>query len=333
MSETKALLISKYKPTTIKEFFGVACRQGQQRVLQVLAEIDDLNILFIGNACSGKTTLLNIMIREYYKLDVTEPVPENNILYINNLKEQGISFFRGEMKTFCQASSTVFGKKKMVIIDDIDMVGEQSQQVFRNYIDKYKHNIHFISVCTNIQKVIESFQSRMHIIRIDPPNEHQLNALYHAIVKREGLVIDEPSRQFLFKYCTPSIRAFLNHMEKMYILGRPITLEVCMKLCTDISFHRFETYIDHLRQGELNAAIKIMYDIYDYGYSVVDIYDYLFTFVKATHILNEDDKYRMIPLLCEYITIFHNIHEDVIELALITNHIMNIVIKGTYGSL
>ena len=137
MSETKALLISKYKPTTIKEFFGVACRQGQQRVLQVLAEIDDLNILFIGNACSGKTTLLNIMIREYYKLDVTEPVPENNILYINNLKEQGISFFRGEMKTFCQASSTVFGKKKMVIIDDIDMVGEQSQQVFRNYIDKY----------------------------------------------------------------------------------------------------------------------------------------------------------------------------------------------------
>jgi DNA polymerase III delta prime subunit len=319
------LLVNRYRPTTIKSFFGETCSQGQQRVLRVLMDIDDLNILFIGNTCSGKTTLLNILVREYYNLDIHDAIPENNILYINNLKEQGIGFFRGEMKSFCQASSTIFGKKKMVIIDDVDMIGEQSQQVFRNYIDKYKHNIHFVSVCTNIQKVIESFQSRMHIIRIEPPNIEQLNILYNSIVQNEGLTIDVDSKAFLFKYCTSTIRCFLNQLEKMYMLKRPITLDICMKLCTDISFHRFEEFIQLLREDNIARAINHLYKIYDYGYSVIDIYDYMFNFVKNTSTLCEIEKYRIIPVLCNYISIFHNIHEDPIELALFTNKIKTIL--------
>jgi len=68
-----------------------------------------------------------------------------------------------------------------------------------------------------------------------------------------------------------------------------------------------------------------LYGIYDYGYSVIDILDYFFIFVKSTTLLNEDEKYNIIPLLCKYITIFHNVHEDVIELALFTNSINKVL--------
>ena len=71
--------------------------------------------------------------------------------------------------------------------------------------------------------------------------------------------------------------------------------------------------------------IKILYDIYDYGYSVIDILDYFFTFVKLTSTLDEETKYRIIPFLCKYITIFHNIHEDCIELALFTNNLCSLI--------
>ena len=162
--------ISKYKPYFIKDF----CVDPKLlSVLNTLLEIDDLNILFIGNTNSGKTTLLYAIIREYYGLTQTKTFPENNIMFINNLKEQGINFYRNEMKTFCQSCSTIYGKKKLVVVDDLDMINEQSPQVFRNYIDKYKNNVAFISVCTNIQKVIESIQSRIHIIRIQPPTKTQ----------------------------------------------------------------------------------------------------------------------------------------------------------------
>jgi hypothetical protein len=80
-----------------------------------------------------------------------------------------------------------------------------------------------------------------------------------------------------------------------------------------------------LKQNKLNDAIKILYDIYDYGYSVIDILDYFFTFVKLTSIIDEETKYRIIPFLCKYITIFHNIHEDCIELALFTNNLSNLI--------
>ena len=42
-------------------------------------------------------------------------------------------------------------------------------------------------------------------------------------------------------------------------------------------------------------------------------------------ILTEEQKYNIIPIICKYITIFHNIHEDEIELSLFTNNIIEIL--------
>ena len=175
--------ISKYKPYFIKDF---SIDDELLSVLNTLIEVDHLNILFIGNSSSGKTTLLYALIREYYGLSKQSLLPENNILFVNNLKEQGIQYFRNEMKTFCQSHSAIYGKKKLVIIDDIDTINEQSQQVFRNYIDKYKQNIHFISVCTNIQKVIESIQSRLHILQIATPTKEQIRQIMEKIIKDDN---------------------------------------------------------------------------------------------------------------------------------------------------
>lgn len=314
--------ISKYKPYFIRDF----CIDDKLlSVLNTLLEIDYLNILFIGSSSSGKTTLLYALIREYYKLDKDSTFPENNILFVNNLKEQGIQYFRNEMKTFCQSRSAIHGKKKLVIIDDIDSINEQSQQVFRNYIDKYKNNIHFISVCTNIQKVIESIQSRVHIIQISNPTHTQIVNIMNHIVEVEHIEIDEESKEHLLLISNSSIRILINYLEKIYIFGEPIKIELCKKICSTISFQQFNDYIEHIKNNNLSGAIDILYAIHDYGYSVIDILDYFFTFIKMTTIIDEETKYKIIPFLCKYITVFHNIHEDGIELALFTNNLFELV--------
>jgi DNA polymerase III delta prime subunit len=317
-----ATFISKYKPYYIKDF----CIDANLKdVLNTLLEMDCLNLLFIGNSNSGKTALLNALIREYYKLGKTSSIPETNILFINNLKEQGIQYFRNEMKTFCQSHSSIHGKKKLVIVDDIDNINEQSQQVFRNYIDKYKKNIHFIAVCANVQKVIESIQSRMHIIQITPAKKEQLCDIMENIIKTENLIIDEESKQYLLIISNLSPRILMNYLEKIYILGEPVAIDNCKKICSTISFQHFEEYIEKLKSKKLTEAIQILYTIYDYGYSVIDILDFFFSFVKLTELLDESTKYKLIPFLCKYITIFHNLHEDVIELAFFTNNISKLI--------
>ena len=316
--------ISKYKPYFINDF---CIDKKLLTALKTLLEINNLNILMIGNSSSGKTTMLYAVIREYYNLGKDDSFPENNILFVNNLKEQGIQYFRNEMKTFCQTHSAIYGKKKLVIIDDIDNINEQSQQVFRNYIDKYKHNIHFISVCTNIQKVIESIQSRLHIIQLTPPTNSQIKDIMNKIIMAEHIEIDEESKDYIMMISLGSIRVLINLLEKIYIFGEPVNIISCKKICSTISFQEFETYIDKLTNNNLSGAIDVLYSIHDYGYSVIDILDYFFAFIKITKTMDDEIKYKIIPFLCKYITVFHNVHEDGIELALFTNNLFELLRK------
>ena len=314
--------ITKYKPYFIEDF---CMEQDLIDVIKSLLEVDYLNLLFVGNNGTGKTTLLNCLIREYYGLTKEQSFPENNILFINNLKEQGIQYFRNEMKTFCQSHSIIYGKKKLVVIDDIDSINEHSQQVFRNYIDKYSRNIHFISVCSNVQKVIESLQSRLHIIQLTVPNSQQIQGLLNRIVTNENIQIDEESKQHLLLASHGSIRVMLNYLEKMYIYGKTIDIEVCKNICSNISYQLFETYVKHLKNNEVKDAISLLFLLHEQGYSVIDILDYFFFFIKQTTLLDEEVKYRLIPYLCKYITVFYNVHEECVELALFTNNIIKLI--------
>jgi DNA polymerase III delta prime subunit len=308
--------LTKYTPHTIEDFHYDV---HTENALKTFIEMDDLNLLLYGTSNCGKTMLLECLVRTYYGLSKKEPLPENNIIYINNLKEQGIQYYRNEMKTFCQTKSIIHGKKKMIVIDDIDNVNEQSQQVFRTYFDHYKHNVHFTMVCTNMQKVIESIQSRAHIIQLKPLSLTNIDKSMKTIIEEENMEIDEETRAYLLTICNQSIRIMMNHLEKLYILDEPITLALCKHICSNISFKHFEDYLNALRERELSKSIEILNNLYDSGYSVIDIFDYFFYFLKSFPELDETIKYRIIPYLCKYITIFHNLHEDKIELALFTN--------------
>jgi DNA polymerase III delta prime subunit len=308
------LFLNKYQPTRFSDF---ETDSEMIDILNTLININNLNILFIGDIGCGKTAFLNAVIREYYKMN---SLVEDNILHINSLKEQGINYYRNDVKTFCQTCSSVKGKKKIVVLDDIDLINEQSQQVFRNCIDKYSHNVHFISSCSNSQKVIESLQSRLIIIKIKPLHRENLTTIMHKIKIAENITIDSDAEQFILNVCNNTAKILINYMEKFKLLNQPITFELANNVCTNISFHIFNEYTQLIKDKQLTKAVSILYNLYDKGYSVMDILDNYFLFVKNTDLLTEKQKYNVIPIICKYITVFHNIHEDEIELALFSNN-------------
>jgi DNA polymerase III delta prime subunit len=315
---TDKLFINKYQPLYFEDF-------GKDneviKILKTLILIDNLNILLIGDMTSGKTTILNTLIREYYS-GFSPKDYEDNVLYINSLKEQGINYYRTDVKTFCQTCSNIKGKKKFIVLDDIDFINEQSQQVFRNCIDKFSHNVNFISSCSNNQKVIESLQSRLTIIKIKPLQKERLIAIIDNIKQQENIQIDEDAQNFIINISNNTVKILINYMEKFKLLNQRINLDLALQLCSNISFLTFEEYTKHILNSQLLSAIKVIYELCDKGYSVMDILDNYFVFVKTTNILTEEQKYKIIPYLCKYITIFHNIHEDEIELSLFTNNLI-----------
>ena len=313
--------LKKYQPVYYKDFI---IEEDYISLLKTLLDMDNLNILLIGNNGCGKTSLIEATIREYYNLD---HIPQNNVLIINNLKEQGIQYYRNEVRTFSQSRSNIPNKKKFIILDDIDLINEQSQQVFRNCIDKYSHNVHFLASCTNIQKVIDAVQSRCSIIKIKPMKKLFLNKIFNKIKNAEKLDIDKQAQELILNICNNSIRQLINYLEKFKLLNTKITSSKVKEICTNISFYEFEQYTNAwFQEKNIEKAVAIIFNIFNKGYSVMDILDNYFLFIKMTNFISEITKYKIIKIICRYISIFHTIHENEIELVLFTNDLIKILV-------
>lgn len=310
--------INKFQPIFLKDF---EINNNLTLLLKSFVKMDSLNILLIGNIGSGKTSLINSLIKEYYGLNKN---PKDNILYINNLNEQGIQYYRNEVKTFCQTSSLIPNKKKLIILDDLDFINQQSQQVFRNCIDKWGKNVNFICSCINIQKIIETLQSRLTIIKINPPKKTDLEKILVKICTIENIKISDDASDFLLNISNNSIRILINYLEKIKLLEEEeVSISTVMNICTNISFYLFENYINLCKEKNLKGALTIIKTILDNGFSVMDVLDNFFIFIKTTNSIHETLKYKIVKLICKYIIIFHNIHENEIELFLFTNNLIN----------
>ena len=69
--------LKKYQPQNIEEF-----KKDKDiiEIINILIDMESLNILLIGDHGSGKTSLVDAIIRKYYK---TDAIPVDNVIYIN----------------------------------------------------------------------------------------------------------------------------------------------------------------------------------------------------------------------------------------------------------
>jgi DNA polymerase III delta prime subunit len=314
------LLINKYKPKEISDF---NFPKNIENLLTTIIDSKQYNILITGNSSTGKTSLIKLIINNYYNNneDLNIDTLNQNILYVTPLKDVGIHNFRSEIKIFCQTYCNIKNKKKFVILDDIDLMNEQIQQVMRNIIDTYNSNVYFICSCTNTSKVIDNLQSRLFILKLPNITNERLKLIYNRIKNNEKIDIDEESLDLFIKICNNSPSVLLNYLEVFKLLDIKINKSKIMELCTTINFSYYETFFDLLKKNKIIEAVERLMIFIEEGYNVMDVYDSIFYYIKHTENLNEEEKYIITPIICKYITIFHEIHEDEIELAFFTNTI------------
>ena len=313
--------IYKYQPKTLEES---NLPEALRMVIETFLATGKLSLLFVGPGGSGKTTLLTTILSHYYE----DAEPVDNVLAINPLHDQGIAYCRSDLKTFCQTSCTIKGKKKTVLLDDLDIVNEQSQQVFRHCIDRYKNKVNFVASCSNTQKVVDSLQSRFTMLKLESMSDERIRSQMNRVAEEESISISGEAADLVAMLSSGSMRTLLNYMEKFKLLDTEITRKVAMQVCTNISFDELAAYTNMCRSPEQIAeALQLMNAIYHRGYSVMDILDTYFHYVKCTPLLSEDEKYRIIPLICKYIAVFNTVHEDQVELAFFTRG-MSAVFSG-----
>ena len=238
--------LNKYAPKTFNDF---------SIDNYTILNNSDVNILINGTYSTGKTTLLFKFIQNYFN-DNTNIYDNPNILFINNLKDQGIQFCRNNVKTFCQTASTTTNKK-IIAIDDIDEFSDVSQQVIANCLNKHSNNVICIASCINTLKVFNGLKSRMLFITIFSPTYDKLLNIANNIISNENIDIDSKLIPLLIQSSNSSYKTLLNTLQKIKIYNSKIDKDNIYELITSINFKNFNLYIQNIKQSKLLDAINI----------------------------------------------------------------------------
>ncbi len=318
-------LILKYKPTNLNNF---NISEYTKSLIDIYLNNSKLNFLIHGGLGSGKSTLVNVLLNKYYNND--KNAIYRNTIYINLLKEQGINYYRNELKTYCQINNLLHIKeKKTIILDDLDLLNEQCQQIFNTFISNYEH-INFLITCNDMQKIKTTIQNKLELIKINNIDNIFLKNILCEILNNENILLDNNCKDLIIKSSNLSIPNMINIIDKLSLIkeNKTINYNLLENVSCNIMTCDFNDYIELCKNNKLKESIKHILNLSNNGFSVIDILEEFFMYIKFHCHLDDKYKYDIIKLICYYINIFHNIHEDTIELIFLTNNIINIFNKN-----
>ena len=246
-------------------------------------KIKNLNLLIIGSHYTLKSNLITLIVNEYYNnLNVYNY--NDYILNIDCFNDINLSNTNNDIKTFCKSNTT---HKKFLIIDNFDIINEGNQQYLKILIDTCK-NTFFIFGCENTNKINEIIQTR-----VTPIYFHDLKKEnYREIIEMISLKEDIPVNiDILLGYSNITPYFIYNLFNKLKLLN---------KTQIDVPFHYsiLDEYMESIYKNNVKNATNILFSLYDKGYSLLDIYHFMYDYFKLSADIN---KYKCISITSELI--------------------------------
>ena len=204
------LWVEKYRPSTLDD---IVLSDSNLAVFGQFAKNKEIpNLLFIGNAGIGKTSLAKI---------VTNSILECQHLYINASDENGIDTIRTKVTGFSQTKS-IDGNIKVIILDEVDGLTLDAQRALRNTMEEYSGYTRFILTANYKHRVIPALQSRCQSFDLTPPF-HKCVDRISSILDTEKINVSDDDLERLKKFIKtsyPDLRKCINEIQKAVIDGK-----------------------------------------------------------------------------------------------------------------
>jgi DNA polymerase III delta prime subunit len=198
------LWVEKYRPSTLDE---IVLTEDNREVFQRFAEDEDVpNLLFVGNAGIGKTSLAKIITKDILKCQY---------LYINASDENGIDTIRTKVVHFAKTRS-LDGKIKIIILDEVDGLTMDAQRALRNTMEEYSSVTRFILTANYKHRVITPLQSRVQSFDLTPPIKECIKRV-STILKSEKVEVSQDQKVLLvalIKNYYPDFRKVINEVQR-----------------------------------------------------------------------------------------------------------------------
>jgi replication-associated recombination protein RarA len=320
------LLIHKYKPKSIDQLL---LSENNKDLLKNFLTNNYYNIIFEGSSGCGKSSLINIILQHYYKGN--NKIIESNVCYISLLKDQGINFYKNEVRIFinnCINNSY----KKCIVIEDVEFFSDIIQMYFFELIKNHKVNIFFMLTTSNKLKINNNLLHLLDIIKFEQITYNYLWDILTHILTQEHITIDNAIKKYIIKLSNNSINNLINAIEKIILLYNNFACLRDVKeldIESNIVIEHYDELIEHINTSNKREAVTFMLNLINKGYSIIDILENFLYYIKEINkVITEEKKYLIIKLIVNFINTYFSTEEDNIQIIFFTNHLYNII-KGT----
>lgn len=204
--------IEKYKPNEIIDY-------DNHYYKNLYYEFKNIkNLLIYGNPGTGKTTYVNIIIKNYMK----NKFDDDDLLILNASDERGINTVRTKIKTFCQKKLNK-NQFKLIILDECDSLTQDAQMSLRKIIEDY-NNTKFIFICNYENKIIKPLISRCVLIHFKNYSTEYIKKKSFDILKNENILNEDNKDMYLkyidklIEYSNNDIRRVINNLQYLTIM-------------------------------------------------------------------------------------------------------------------
>ena len=317
------LLINKYKPKKIQDCYFDT---NTMKILENFISNNNYNFILHGDSGCGKSSVINIIINNYYNYNTF--LISSNVCYITILKDQGINFYKNDIKLFIN-NYTNNGYKKFIVIEDVELFSEANQLNFIELIKNYRSNIYFLLSTSNVLKINLILYEILDIIEFKKIDELYLNAILNNILNSENLIIDEAIKKYIINLSNNSINNLINNIEKLKLLYTNFnSLEdlIHLDIVSDIIINDFDILIYQCTNCTLKDALDYILNLITKGYSIIDILENFLYYIKHTKTnISEENKFLIIKNIIKYINNYFTIEEDTIEIIFFVNNLYKIL--------
>lgn len=207
----------KYRPNTLDDV--VFDTEEDKNLIKKIIDDESLpgNILFYGPGGVGKTTTARIIAKAVAKN--TEDFLEINARHVKDIDEKLADFVK---------KSATFGKQKIFLIEEIDILSPASIGTLKNkYLERYQKTCCCIATTNRLDDLLRkadddgAFKSRFHIINFNGTNingivkriNHILGTENIDISQYDGIVIEN----YVKNNINAGIRALINNLHRSFI--------------------------------------------------------------------------------------------------------------------
>nr|QFG73781.1 MAG: DNA polymerase III, delta subunit [Megaviridae environmental sample] len=273
------LWLDKYRPTTFDDLL-----QDSSHILQNYIHSNDRpHLLITGPVGTGKTCACNILKKQMFGDKV-----KHQVLELTAADDRGIKVVRQKIKSFAHTyvDSTCTPNIKLVILDEADILTDESQFSLRRIIEDYSQTTRFILICNDINNIIVPLVSRCSVIMFTPYSRNKLLLLINNILKKEEMeLIDSDKNKLLDINSIPKI---INHLQM---------LKNCNCILDDLlsNTHHIPEQAMKAFQGTNSSIFKLGHTLIADGFMVDEIMRSLWENID----IDPRKRYKLSKILCD----------------------------------